>query len=88
MTKTMSWATEAPRPFSATLLYFAAAVLQGASAVLARQAERTAAREAARAQPSLGVVEFHHYHREAGAPEGALYVNGELVGVIEGVTRL
>jgi hypothetical protein len=31
------------------------------------------------------MVEFH---AEAGAPEGALYVNGRLVGRIEGVTRL
>jgi hypothetical protein len=27
-------------------------------------------------------------HRDAGAPEGALYVNGVLIGVISGVTRL
>jgi hypothetical protein len=27
-------------------------------------------------------------HGGAGAPEGALYVNGVLVGVISGVTRL
>ena len=34
-----------------------------------------------------GVVEFHALHRDAGAPEGALYVNGELVGYID-VQRL
>ena len=28
------------------------------------------------------------YHGEAGAPEGALYVNGQLVGHVLGVTRL
>jgi hypothetical protein len=31
------------------------------------------------------VLEFHG---EAGAPEGALYVNGHLVGHVLGVTRL
>jgi hypothetical protein len=34
------------------------------------------------------VVEFHAMYREAGAPEGALYVDGELVGYVRGVTRL
>jgi hypothetical protein len=33
-------------------------------------------------------VEFHPIFRDAGAPEGALYVNGKLVGVISGVNRL
>jgi hypothetical protein len=28
------------------------------------------------------------FHAEAGAPEGALYVDGELVGRLPGVTRL
>lgn len=28
------------------------------------------------------------YHGEAGAPEGALYVDGQLVGHVLGVTRL
>ena len=28
------------------------------------------------------------FHAEAGAPEGALYVNGQLVGHLTGVTRL
>lgn len=28
------------------------------------------------------------FHAEAGAPEGALYVNGQRVGVVPGVTRL
>jgi hypothetical protein len=31
------------------------------------------------------VLEFHH---EAGAPEGALYVDGRLVGHLPGLTRL
>jgi hypothetical protein len=28
------------------------------------------------------------FHAEAGAPEGALYVDGQLVGTLPGVTRL
>jgi len=33
-------------------------------------------------------VEFHAVYRESGAPEGAVYVDGKLVGFIPGVTRL
>lgn len=35
--------------------------------------------------PKERVLEFH---ADAGAPEGALYVNGQLVGHVLGVTRL
>ena len=89
MSKTLSWAAAAPaaRPFSATLLYVAAAALQAASRALARVAAARVSAAAA-AVPLVHTVEFHCLHREAGAPEGALYVNGELVGVIEGVKRL
>ena len=35
---------------------------------------------------------FHHpeleFYAESGAPEGALYVDGELVGYLPGITRL
>ncbi|MDH5338259.1 MAG: hypothetical protein OEW22_00660 [Rubrivivax sp.] len=37
------------------------------------------------AESAEAAVEFHH---EAGAPEGALYVNGRLVGHLPGLTRL
>jgi hypothetical protein len=37
------------------------------------------------AEPTEPVLEFH---ADAGAPEGALFVNGELVGHVLGVTRL
>jgi hypothetical protein len=33
-------------------------------------------------------VEFVALHADAGAPEGALFANGEFVGVITGVDRL
>jgi hypothetical protein len=40
-------------------------------------------------QPPAPVLEpVLEYHGEAGAPEGALYVNGQLVGRVLGVTRL
>ena len=59
-------------------------LLRGASAVLARRARAVARplhakqrRLAAQADP---VVEFH---AEAGAPEGALYVDGRLVGWLD-----
>jgi hypothetical protein len=60
--------------------------LRSASRLLARlsrvlsAADRTAART-----PSPPVLEFY---AEAGAPEGALYVNGKLVGYLPGVSRL
>lgn len=62
----------------------AAALLRAIGASLDRLALRLlrARTEAARTEP---VIEFH---AEAGAPEGALYVNGQLVGRLKGVTRL
>ncbi|MCA0243178.1 MAG: hypothetical protein LCI02_20220 [Proteobacteria bacterium] len=61
----------------------AALALRGASRVLSRLARRLAP---ARRGPALPpVLEFY---AEAGAPEGALYVDGKLVGHLPGVTRL
>ena len=60
-----------------------AGLLRAASRALDALAERLALVEAhADAEP---VLEFHG---EAGAPEGALYVNGQLVGHVLGVNRL
>ena len=87
MSKTLSWAAaDATRPVSATLLHFVAATLQTASDVLTRLAVQLSAAQARRVQ--VQTVEFHAVYRDSGAPEGALYVNGELVGTIAGVTRL
>jgi hypothetical protein len=74
--------TEAPRP-AVRVRDVVAAALHAASAVFAQLAQRLADVEA----PAAGepIVE---YHAEAGAPEGALYVNGLLVGHLEGVRRL
>jgi hypothetical protein len=65
----------------------AAALLRAASRLLDRLAiglERSLDRADA-PPPGERLLEFH---AEAGAPEGALYVNGQLVGHLTGVTRL
>jgi hypothetical protein len=86
MSKTLSWTRPATaRPAGSLARRAAAASLRAASHLLARLARRLRAREPAH-MPA--VVEFHPMHREAGAPEGALYVDGELVGYVSGVTRL
>lgn len=61
----------------------AATLLRAASRTLESLATRLAIQPLAPAAPP--VLE---YHGEAGAPEGALYVNGQLVGHVLGVTRL
>ncbi len=61
----------------------AAALLRAASRALDALAERLAWVEALPAAEP--VIEFHG---DASAPEGALYVNGQLVGHVLGVNRL
>jgi len=63
-----------------------AGVLRSASVALARLARSLAAAERARnSTPAEKVFEFY---AEAGAPEGALYLDGQLVGYLPGVKRL
>ena len=91
MSKTLSLTrTGAPRPFASLLLYAVAAALHATSRGLTRLASSLAAERTLSAPTlHLPVVEFHPVHRDAGAPEGALYVDGELVGYLPpGVTRL
>ena len=64
----------------------AAQVLRAASAVLARQARDVARPLHARHRRVLRDP-VYEFHAEAGAPEGALYIDGELVGYID-VRRL
>ncbi len=62
----------------------------GAAALL-RLASRTLDGLAARlslAEPPVPAERWLEFHADAGAPEGALYVNGQLVGHVLGVTRL
>jgi hypothetical protein len=63
----------------------AATLLRGASRLLERLAERLCAQPAACAPTTHAHVEFH---AEAGAPEGALYADGVLLGMLPGVKRL
>jgi hypothetical protein len=63
----------------------AAVALRGASVALARLSRRVHAHRAAPGARRPPELEFY---AEAGAPEGALYVDGELVGYVAGVTRL
>jgi hypothetical protein len=63
----------------------AAAALRSASAMLERLAHAVAGVPAHAAAEREPVLEFY---AEAGAPEGALFVDGELVGVLAGVSRL
>lgn len=73
----------APTPASRRARRLLAALLRAASRTLDALALRVGAAPCTPlAEP---VLEFH---AEAGAPEGALYVNGLLVGHVIGVNRL
>ncbi|MDP3086127.1 MAG: hypothetical protein Q8N44_20865 [Rubrivivax sp.] len=71
-------------PTGQRLRRLTAIVLHGASLALARLAQRLAAATA----PVTSAAPVLEFHAEAGAPEGALYVDGQLVGHLPGVTRL
>jgi hypothetical protein len=76
-------ASSGPAPVADAARDLAAELLRHASGVLARlAADLVRAPIAPRAEPRF------EYHAEAGAPEGALYVDGRLVGWIAGVNRL
>jgi hypothetical protein len=62
-----------------------ALALRSASLGLARLARRVRVAQAGRSLQRLPELEFY---AEAGAPEGALYIDGELVGMLPGVSRL
>ena len=73
-------------PFRDSWRRLVAHLLRSASAALARQARDVARPLHARQRRSQHDVSVE-FHAEAGAPEGALYVDGELVGYID-VRRL
>ena len=75
---------EARRPAHEAVRRLAALSLRSASAALARMSRRLASPAAKAAHP-LAQLEFY---AEAGAPEGALYLDGQLVGWVAGVHRL
>jgi hypothetical protein len=89
MTNPLYWNHVPSRPKVHVLRRAAAAVLHGASTALNYLAHRlTVVERKAPPRPAcLPEIEFHPVHSEAGAPEGALYVDGKLVGYLP-VTRL
>lgn len=72
-------------PSGSPLRQLAATALRQASRTLARLARQLAVRR--HGSTARRAVELEFY-AEAGAPEGALYLDGELVGHLPGVTRL
>ncbi len=82
--KAPRWSLAPERESASTVARHAAAgALRSASAVLARLARRlTMSRSRQRTDPRL------EFYAEAGAPEGALYLDGQLVGWLNGVKRL
>ncbi len=85
MSKTLSLKTPARRAYR-PFTPLAIRALGAASMLLGRLAAELSAAAAPRASRELPpVLEFY---ADAGAPEGALYLNGELVGFLPGVTRL
>ncbi|WP_418318476.1 hypothetical protein [Piscinibacter sakaiensis] len=84
--KPLGWpSAEAPHhpPRHARLV--AAWALRAASVMLDKLAQRLAAADESSASKHHLQIEFH---AESGAPEGALYVDGRLVGWLDGVRRL
>ena len=75
---------EAPSPAEEAARRLAAAGLRSASAALARLSRRLV-RPVVRVANPVPQLEFY---AEAGAPEGALYLDGRLVGWVSGVKRL
>jgi hypothetical protein len=73
---------EAPTRSPARL--FAAALLHAGSRGLSALAQRLVHIE----QRALRVDPIYEFYAESGAPEGALYVDGQLAGRLEGVSRL
>lgn len=61
----------------------ASRILRSASRALARLA-----REMVRTRERPAGEAVYEFYAESGAPEGALYIDGQLVGYIEGVKRL
>jgi hypothetical protein len=74
---------DAPHPLSDAGRLLAAALLVTTSRSLARVAAALV-----RARPPVASDPRLEFHAEAGALEGALYVDGELLGWLPGVSRL
>lgn len=75
---------EAPRPAHEAAIRLAAIGLRSISAALARLSRRLAQPVGRQPQPAPQL----EFYAEAGAPEGALYLDGKFVGWVPGVRRL
>jgi hypothetical protein len=85
MIKSLPWSYHpAEHAAEHRLRHAVAGVLRGTSRMLSRLARRIAASKKARGA-DIGHLEFY---AEAGAPEGAIYADGLLVGYVTGVKRL
>jgi hypothetical protein len=86
--KPLPWSPVEPRaPWTYPRGRAAATSLRGASALLARLARRMAL-PAAPARAEQRATSRLEFYADAGAPEGALYLDGKLVGWLPHVTRL
>lgn len=88
--QSLQWsAAEARHPLQPASLpaRLVAAVLLQVSRRLARAA-RSLALSSPRARPPRQGDPVVEFYAEAGAPEGALYVDGQRVGTLQGVSRL
>ncbi len=87
MIKSLPWSYHPPEHAPEhRLRYATASLLRTVSRVLIRLARRLATKEASNARHApVGHLEFY---AEAGAPEGALYADGVLIGYLRGIKRL
>lgn len=84
--KTWDWhGAPAPQRLPRRIRTLCAWVLAAASVALDRLAQRLAEPDAIAVPSGRHQIEFHAM---SGAPEGALYVDGKLVGWLEDVRRL
>jgi hypothetical protein len=79
---------EARHPVHEAVRQLAARSLHSASAAMARLAGRLTAPVVTPAVVPMPADPHLEFHADAGAPEGALYLDGHLVGWVQGVTRL
>lgn len=78
-------------PTEGLRIHLVSALLTVSAALLhlaVRLQHAQAAAKVSQQAPEPSVAPRLEYHAEAGAPEGALYVNGQLAGWISGVSRL
>jgi hypothetical protein len=88
VTRTWTWTNGRARR-TRTARWLAAAVLRAAGNALAKLATQL---DKAATPPAPSIFDTGdptlEFHAEAGAPEGALYLNGILIGHLSGVSRL